>query len=436
MANPYPPFDLKVVRILDDSIHIKWETDNAIEFQPDIEYRVYQSNDGGASWDLVQTVKRREAVLDKRNDYSRTVVTTYTPALGESAQSTPIIIETPVTLTEDDMGHPIATDSDGRARYLLVDPDGRLSIGLDNVNVEISGMATEVKQDVVIASLGDINTELAAQHVDLNAFKDANHSDLVDIETAIAQLNTDLTQLDTNLLAFKAENNTNLNDIEADIEAFKIEAHSDAQALDVRIQNSTNAIQTTLNTLRTENDANLTEVKDAIDAASAQNNADLIDVEAAIDQLNTDNTAQNAALQSTVDAIKTNTDTIISELQVANSSKLIREEAVLTNVSTIANRTATLSWSKESLVHQITVIKEAGDATTWTVEVLNKSGTVTARNIVYCEAAYPVYDPNRFDLLKTMPYINIDGNDSIIVRVTPDTGTNNQFYVAVSGEKA
>jgi hypothetical protein len=465
MANPYAPVDLEVVRVLDDSLHIKWEVDNAVEFQPGIEYRVYQSV-SGATWVLVQTVKRKEAVLKKVNDYTRTAVTSYTPKLGESARSLPIIISNPVTLSEDTLAQPIAIDEQGRARYLLTDPDGRLSIGIDNVNVEVSGMATEVKQDWIVAGIGDVNTELAAQHLSLVAFKDANHADLVAVESAVSQLNTDLSQLDANLLAFKAENNANLNDIESDVEqvnvdllafkaatdtnlndieadveqvnadlaAFKAANHIDLTDINVKLQNNTTTLNNNLNLLRSENAAGLDDIKDAIGDASALNSSDIQDVEAAVTQLNTDNTAQNAALQSTVNDIKTNTDAILTELSVVNSSKILRSEAILTNVSP-SGAIATLTWEKSSLVHQVTVIKEYGDAVNWTVEILNKALPITQRNVIYWEPSYSTYSPNRFDLLKTMPYINIDGNASILVRITPDAGTSNQFYVAVSGEK-
>jgi hypothetical protein len=122
-------------------------------------------------------------------------------------------------------------------------------------------------------------------------------------------------------------------------------------------------------------------------------------------------------------------------LEIAPFPHLMRAETNVTNV-TPAGLVIVLPFKKKALIHQITVVKEFGSASSWTLEIHNKAALVTEKNVIVREFSYNQYDPNRFDVLKTIPYFNSEGLDQIVVKIIPNTGTSNNFNIAISGEEA
>jgi len=131
-------------------------------------------------------------------------------------------------------------------------------------------------------------------------------------------------------------------------------------------------------------------------------------------------------------------NTVITGLQEhiddASLAHLLQSEATTSGVSS-AGSIITLPWKKRSLIHKITVIKESGSASQWLVEILNTNVTPGEKNIVLRDASVN-YSGTRMDLLQTVPFINVLDLDFIYVRLTPDAGSDNVFYLNISGEES
>lgn len=121
-------------------------------------------------------------------------------------------------------------------------------------------------------------------------------------------------------------------------------------------------------------------------------------------------------------------------MNTASMEKLLLSEATASGV-TPSSALIALPWKKKSLVHKITVIKESGSASQWLVEILNTNVTPEEKNIVLRDASVN-YSGMRMDLLQTVPFINVLDLDFIYVRLTPDAGSDNVFYLNISGEES
>lgn len=150
----------------------------------------------------------------------------------------------------------------------------------------------------------------------------------------------------------------------------------------------------------------------------------------------------NGASAAIVSSINTNStvvsnklDAIHSAVSSSNKPTILSAETTMSNV-TPSGITVYIPWKKRAIIDRITVIREAGSATSWKIEILNKNFPVTARNVVLKEFSYNSYDTDRFDVMRTFSFINLDGVDIIGIRLTPDVGTSNIFYVAITGTEA
>lgn len=150
----------------------------------------------------------------------------------------------------------------------------------------------------------------------------------------------------------------------------------------------------------------------------------------------------NGSSSAIITSINTNSGIIAAKLDAiqsatssSNKPTILSAETTLSNV-TSAGITVYIPWKKRAIIDRITVIREAGSATSWKIEILNKNAPVTARNVIMREFSYNSYDVDRFDVLRTFSFINLDGADLIGIRLTPDTGTSNIFYVAITGTEA
>lgn len=126
--------------------------------------------------------------------------------------------------------------------------------------------------------------------------------------------------------------------------------------------------------------------------------------------------------------------TLATEADNGFEPSIIEVTGSLTSVGT-AGAILTGPWYKKSLVQKITVIQESGSATSFMVEVLKVAAPVNERNTVARHVIFPNYMP-RVDLLAQFPFVNGNGLEEVYVRVIPNAGTSNSYYVSVSGIKA
>jgi len=156
------------------------------------------------------------------------------------------------------------------------------------------------------------------------------------------------------------------------------------------------------------------------------------DVSFEITDVLTDN---QSLLTSDLAEIKTKLDHIKLAAENSNKPSILFSEIVLPNVDA-EGVTVFIPWKSASIINRVTVIKEFGSATSWKIEILNKGFPITQRNVVMRENSYESYDPDRYDILRTFSFVNVDGNDLVGIRLTPDTGTSNIFYVCITGTEA
>jgi len=105
------------------------------------------------------------------------------------------------------------------------------------------------------------------------------------------------------------------------------------------------------------------------------------------------------------------------------------KEGELTSV-TPAGSTLTVGWTKSAMIDQVLVIQEAGAATNFEVAVLAKLNPASERDIITKMVSNGSL---RLDILGSIPYINRDGLDEMYIRIIPDSGTSNNYFVRVAG---
>lgn len=118
--------------------------------------------------------------------------------------------------------------------------------------------------------------------------------------------------------------------------------------------------------------------------------------------------------------------------QINNNTKtgnLTVSEADIVSVGPAGSKITLPFWTKAK-IEQVTVIHESGTATKFTVRVWRKKLSSQARDIL---AEFESYNSPRLDVIKIIPYINLDGVDEVTVQILPDNGTSNNFYVRIAG---
>ena len=138
---------------------------------------------------------------------------------------------------------------------------------------------------------------------------------------------------------------------------------------------------------------------------------------------------------SDIEAVADQITALATAVDTSHLPKLLRAETTATAVTT-DGAWLVLPWKKRSLIYQVTFVKEAGSATQWVVDILNKAPPTTDRNIVWRMQSYDAVVSTRMDILMTVPYINLDDLDVLRIKVTPDIGSDNTFAVIVTGEEA
>jgi len=145
--------------------------------------------------------------------------------------------------------------------------------------------------------------------------------------------------------------------------------------------------------------------------------------------------AITSAINSNASSIGAKLDLLQTATSSSNKPTILSAETTLSNV-TPAGITVYLPWKRRSIIDRVTVIKESGSAANWKIDILNKSGVVTERNVVMREFSNYSYDPNRLDVSRIFSFVNLDSADLVGIRLTPDAGTSNIFYVAIMGTEA
>ena len=133
-----------------------------------------------------------------------------------------------------------------------------------------------------------------------------------------------------------------------------------------------------------------------------------------------------------LEAKQDDTITAIQTLQASVSAAPMFEEGALLNVGA-AGLTLTLPWSKLSYIHQVMVLQETGSATEFEVQVLATATATSEKDII---TKMYSYNQPRLDILGTIPYINKSGLDEIYIKILPNSGTSNNYFVRISGRLA
>lgn len=150
--------------------------------------------------------------------------------------------------------------------------------------------------------------------------------------------------------------------------------------------------------------------------------------------------AQNAALTSIItkqNSALINQQTqidLLAELRASNAAgTLISSETVIEPVGTLGIK-VTLPFYAKADIKQVTLLHEFGTATSFTLKIWRKKVSSSERDVL---ARFDSYDANgRLDIIKNIPYINLDNTDEITLQILPDNGTSNRFFLRVSGSLA
>lgn len=119
-----------------------------------------------------------------------------------------------------------------------------------------------------------------------------------------------------------------------------------------------------------------------------------------------------------------NTNTQVGNLKIS--------ETLLTSVTPIGKKITLPFWSRAKL-EQVTCLHEGGAATKFVMRVWRRKTSTSQREIL---AEFESYNNPRLDVIRSIPYINLDGTDEITIEVLPDNGTSNDFYVRIAGSLA
>lgn len=183
-----------------------------------------------------------------------------------------------------------------------------------------------------------------------------------------------------------------------------------------------------------QNNTDLTAIKSTIDNFSSSNSSNLDSLRASVVSLNSDLSTFNNDFNSEISEIKSKLDALEVDLERA-ILPIIRESGEI-NGAGPGGVFLYLPWEIKSEINQVTVIKEGGSCLDYTVEIYNKKFSTSNRDMVIQAKLSESYSSDRLDFIHQVPYINMDGNPEIIIRIIPDNGTSNSFYVVLNGKKA
>lgn len=93
----------------------------------------------------------------------------------------------------------------------------------------------------------------------------------------------------------------------------------------------------------------------------------------------------------------------------------------------------TLPWKDRGTIYQTLILQEAGAATDFEVQVLASASATSERDIIIKMRS--IGSP-RLDILSRIPYINKSGLDELYIKIIPNTGTSNNYFVRVAGRIA
>jgi len=105
------------------------------------------------------------------------------------------------------------------------------------------------------------------------------------------------------------------------------------------------------------------------------------------------------------------------------------EETALTAVG-LSGMKITLPFWERANIRQTTVLHESGDAVSFVVKIWRRKISSTERDVL---ARFESYEEDRLDVIKAIPYINLDSLEEITLEIIPNVGTNNNFYVRIAG---
>jgi hypothetical protein len=226
-----------------------------------------------------------------------------------------------------------------------------------------------------------------------------------------------------------------LGNVLIEVQAFKNTNSNYLNSIRATVISKSDEIFNNINTTRSAIVNSLTGIQIELDKVNPLM-YDLIDkVDESSSDITSELASNTASIEVKLEDIKSKLDLVTAAAVASNKPKILHSEIVLSNV-TDEGTTVFLPWKQASIVNRVTVMREFGSATKWTIEILNKNFPVTSRNVVMKENSYESYDPDRYDILRTFSFVNIDGQDLIGIRLTPDTGTSNIFYVCITGTEA
>lgn len=398
MSNTSIPYDLGINDITSNGVMLVWDVHNTAEFKPGTFYKVYISEDGlNFNFFDNANIKTIHAPLKLEPFWFKV---TSVVNNEESAQSAAFKVEEMIGNTDERDSVSIAVNSKGEPVRLRVNEDGELivaaemSVG-DDINVSLAGMATETKQDDIIVLLGEIrdnNTSLSATlSVEFATLRDILSSTQAAIVTAIEASETTISNHLTSIESKIDLNTAKVTQVNASVNLVVNGVTGVLHAVEDN-KASVDALKTVTEEIRDINDAKLAEISTKLDNLSTSVDANII-------------------------------------------PPIIKAEHTFSLIGT-SGSTVYLPWKSKAKVDRITVLKEGGTATRWTVEILDKAAPVTERNIVMRDFSYELYDSNRMDIIKTFSFVNVDGNDLIGIRLTPDAGSSNTFYVCIMGTES
>lgn len=424
MSNPYIPTNVRVEDFNPGSLVLDWDVSTVLEKDIKTRYNVWGSNNSGGTWDLIveNSVGSHTSITAT---WAWVAVSSIHSTLGESDKSAPLVLQSPETLSGGVPQMAVGLDEDGNHHFLKVSSDGGLILGEGiSISIDTTDLSTEAKQDELMLNVA----KESKQDVLIEAVNTAN----TDIVAAIGTNNTEIVDAITDASSIAAKEakqditNTMLTTIDGNLTA-------GVATLDHSIILTQSQIRNQLIAGEATNAAALAGVNAIITAFKASNESN---IDTLIADLNTFAAANGVDLTD----MQTQLDTILAEIVAVNANiidygrVLLREEYVIVGADPGGVK-FTVPWEAKSIINQVTVIQEAGSATDFTVEVFNKAISNSARNVILKSKLSDGFSPTRLDFLHTLSYINLDGADTITIKVTPNNGTSNNFFVSINGEK-
>ena len=123
---------------------------------------------------------------------------------------------------------------------------------------------------------------------------------------------------------------------------------------------------------------------------------------------------------------------IMTQMQIEADPAPDFIETTLLNVTPIG-AVVTLPWKVRGTIDQVLVLQEAGAAANFEVQILATATTTAERDII---TKMYSHGSLRLDILGAIPYINKSGLDELYIKIIPDAGTSNNYFVRIAGRIA